>query len=78
MPFETLISITKQSRIDDKDIKAKIAFWGGLVNDSRLQKSFELKDDFSTLKAVLMKRGFLQKEESKNDSNADGTDAVKE
>ena len=78
MPFETLISITKQSRIDDKDIKAKIAFWGGLVNDSRLQKSFELKDDFSTLKAVLMKRGFLQKEESKNDSNTDETDAIKE
>ena len=62
MPLETLISITKQSRVEDKEIKAKVAFWGGLVNDSRLKKSFELKDDFSTLKAVLMKRGFLNKE----------------
>lgn len=78
MPLETLISITKQSRIDDKEIKAKVAFWEGIKNDPRLEKAFELKDDFSTLKAVLMKRGFLQKEENKNDNNADGTGVVKE
>ncbi len=78
MPFETLISITKQSRIDDKEIKAKVAFWEGIKNDPRLKKAFELKDDFSTLKAVLMKRGFLQKEENKSDNNADGTGVVKE
>ena len=77
MPLETLISITKQSRVDDKEIKAKVAFWEGVSKDPRLQKSFELKDDFSTLKAVLMKRGFLQKEEKKNDNNEDGS-VVKE
>lgn len=76
MPLETLILITKQSHVEDKEIKKKLAFWESLVNDTRLKESFELKDDFSTLKAVLMKRGFLNKEE--NDNNADGTSTVKE
>lgn len=66
MPLETLISITKESRIDDKEIKAKVAFWEGISKDARLQKSFELKDDFSTLKAVLTKRGFLQDAKNMN------------
>lgn len=59
MPLETLLSITKQSSINDKEIKSKVAFWEGIKKDSRLEKAFELKDDFSTLKAVLIKRGFL-------------------
>ncbi|KKU91446.1 MAG: hypothetical protein UY23_C0001G0052 [Candidatus Jorgensenbacteria bacterium GW2011_GWA1_48_11] len=59
MPLETLISITKQSHVDDKEVKAKLAFWAGIANDPRLEKSFELKDDLSTLRAVVVKRGLL-------------------
>lgn len=60
MPLETLIEITNESEVDDKEIMAKIAFWGGLIKDPGFQKTFELKDDFSTLRAILIKRGFLK------------------
>jgi len=62
MPLGTLITITKRSKIEDKEIRAKVAFWGGLMNDARLVRLFELKDDPATLKAVLLKRGLLVKE----------------
>lgn len=58
MPLRDLIAISKKANIKDPEIKKKIAFWEGMVNDPRYQEVTKLKDDLSTLKAVLISRGF--------------------
>jgi len=59
MPLETLVRITNEAKIEDKELKAKAAFWGKLLNEARLQEQFVLKDDSNTLKSVLTQRNIL-------------------
>jgi hypothetical protein len=59
MPLPDLIEITKKAKINDKELRAKAAFWSKYLKDPRLQNQFVLKDDKSTLRAVMNRRGLL-------------------
>lgn len=59
MPLVDLIEITKEADTDDKELKAKAVFWQGQQKFTRLQDQLVLKDDPSTLRAVLTRRGLL-------------------
>ena len=62
MPLETLITKTKQSKIKDTEIQAKVIFWGSIKDDPRLKELSLIKDSNTTLKSFLIKRGFLDDE----------------
>ncbi len=71
MPFETLLSVTKQSKIADKEIREKLSFWESVKHDPKVKELFLLKDDTTTLRAVLTRRGLLMsvdKLKKKNDN----------
>lgn len=59
MPIETLIAITKQSKIKDSEILAKLKLWEKLKEEPRIKEASVIKDDQSTLKSFLIRNGFL-------------------
>ncbi len=64
MPLETLIAITKQSKIKDPEILAKLKFWEKLKDEPRLKDASVIKEDQSTLKSFMIRNGFLDTEVS--------------
>lgn len=58
MPLEELIDVTTKAKIDDPDIMAKKEFWEKIYNSERYKQLAIIKDDPTTLKAVLTSRGF--------------------
>jgi len=70
MPLTNLITISKEAGIEDLEIKKKIAFWQGITNHPKYQEIAKLKDDPYTLRAVLISRGFLNKDERENNQEA--------
>lgn len=62
MPLETLISITKQSKIKDPEIQAKLKLWEKLKEEPRIKEVSVIKDDQATLKSFLIRNGFLATE----------------
>lgn len=59
MPLETLISVTKQAKIEDPDIQAKLKFWESIKDTPKLKELSVVKDDQSTLKSFLIRNNFL-------------------
>lgn len=62
MPLETLIAVTKQSKIDDQEIQAKLKFWESIKDTPRLKELSVIKDDQSTLKSFLIRNNFLDED----------------
>ncbi|MCF7831745.1 MAG: hypothetical protein K9M36_02585 [Candidatus Pacebacteria bacterium] len=62
MPLKTLISVTKQSEIDDPEISMKLKFWEKVKDDPRLKEMAVIRDDQSTLRSYLIRNGFLDPE----------------
>jgi hypothetical protein len=62
MPLETLIAITKQAKIKDPEIQAKLKLWESLKDEPRLKEVSVIKDDISTLRSFLIRNGFLDAE----------------
>ncbi len=62
MPLETLIAITKQAKIKDPEIQAKLKLWESLKDEPRLKEVSVIKDDTSTLRSFLIRNGFLDAE----------------
>lgn len=59
MPLDTLIKITKQSKIKDVEVLNKAKFWSKIKDDADVKSRFIIKDDQSTLKSFLTRAGFL-------------------
>jgi hypothetical protein len=59
MPLETLIEITKQAKINDTEIQAKLKFWESIKDTPKLKELSVIKDDQSTLKSFLTRNNFL-------------------
>ena len=64
MPLETLIAITKQTKIKDPEIQAKLKLWESLKDEPRLKEVSVIKGDTSTLRSFLTRNGFLDAETS--------------
>ncbi len=56
---EDLIKITERSGIKDNDLLLKMNFWKNFISKPEVKELFELKEDFSTLRAILVKRGIF-------------------
>ena len=63
MPLKTLIAITKQAKIKDQEIQAKLEFWESIKDDPRLKELSIINDDQSTLRSYMIRKGFLNSEE---------------
>lgn len=59
MPLETLIKITKQSKIKNPEVSSKLKFWSKIKDDDGVKARFVIQDDQSTLKSFLTRAGFL-------------------
>jgi hypothetical protein len=59
MPLETLIDVTKKSRIDDPQVLSKLYFWESIKDDPKLKELSVVKNDQSTLKSFLTRNGLL-------------------
>lgn len=71
MPLETLIAITKQAKIEDLEILAKLKFWESIKDEPRLKELAIIKDDEATLRSYLIRNGFLdsERQEAENKDN---------
>lgn len=60
MPLDTLIDITNKSVLkDDEEMQRRITYWKKMSTKQQF-KDLQLKDDKTTLKAVLIARGYLK------------------
>lgn len=59
MPLTTLVEVTKLASINDEEVSKKLAFWGAAMEDQKYKDFAKLKDDKTTLKAVLVARQLL-------------------
>ena len=57
--IKDLIEITKKANIQNPEILAKMDYWSKIIDDPDYKKDIALKDDRTTLRAVLTKRKFL-------------------
>ena len=60
MPLKKLIEITDKIENKDDDIIKKLNFWKKISDDEKYNAFAVIKDDQTTLKAVLISRGLLQ------------------
>jgi hypothetical protein len=59
MPINTLIKVTKQAKIKDEAIIAKMKFWSKIKDDPAVKQRYTMEDDQSTLKSFLTRAGLL-------------------
>ena len=69
MPLETLITITKQSKIKDPEVLAKLKLWDKLKDEPRIRDAAVIKEDQSTLKSFLLRSGYLEEESVKKETS---------